>query len=428
MKKHNYYNIYINNFLTFLIFCFPFFIILGSAAINISVFLICIIILTKYFNEIKIYFFKNSVVIYIFLLFLYITVNEISKLNNLNLVLKTLGYFRYLIFTIGVSIVLEKTPKKLFSLYINLNLIMILLIGLDIFYQFIFNENVLGQSPGMCDALTQENCKRFSGVFGEELIAGSFICQIGLLMSFLKSEKKIKKIYLLILPLFIFNIILISGERNALLIFLITLFLIFYFKKKLLIFFLILIFLLGSIFVLGNKSKVINARFINVYEGVMGNSSLKIIDKVKENPWSYHYQAAVELFLKKPITGHGIKSFRVKCSETNIEKKIINEKNPHIFKGHAACSTHPHNYFLEFLAEQGLIGGILYLGLIIIVAGSIFKKIKQRKETFLCIAIGSLILAIIFPLKPSGSFLSTYNASVFFYIFGFFILSLRIKK
>ena len=169
----------------------------------------------------------------------------------------------------------------------------------------------------------------------------------------------------------------------------------------------------------------LNTRFINLYKGVNIVHNPTIIDKIKDNPWSYHYQAATELFLKKPIVGHGIKSFRIKCKETNIDKKIVNEKNLHRYKMYRACSTHPHNYFLEFLVEQGLIGGLFYMGLIIIVASSIYKKIKLNKEAFFSLAIGSLILAIIFPFKPSGSFLSTYNASVFFYILGFFMYSLK---
>ena len=426
MQNHNSINNYVNNFLLFLTFCFPLFIILGSASINISVTIMCIIILLKYFNEIKHYFFKNSFLVYLFFLFLYISVNQIFKFNGLDLFLKSLGYFRYIIFAIGIYIVLENTPKKKISFYLNLNLILIFLVGLDIFYQFYFYENIFGALPGMCDG-NQSNCQRFSGVFGEELIAGSFICQIGLLMLFLKSEIKSKNTNLLflILSLFIFNVILISGERNSLLIFFITIFFICFFKKKLFIFILILSFFLGTIFIWGSKNEVVNTRFINFYKGVNIVQNPTIIDKIKENPWSYHYQAATELFLTKPILGHGIKSFRVKCSETNIEKKIINEKDVHRYKDYRACSSHPHNYFLEFLAEQGLIGGAFYIGLIIIVVRNIYKKIKLNKKAFLSLAIGSLILAIIFPFKPSGSFLSTYNASVFFYILGFFMYSLK---
>ena len=426
MQNNNSINNYVNNFLLFLIFCFPLFIILGSASINVSVTMMCIIILLKYFNEIKLYFLKNSFLVYLFFLFLYISVNQIFKFNGLDLFLKSLGYFRYLIFAIGISIVLENIPQKKISFYVNLNLILIFLVGLDIFYQFFFYENIFGILPGMCDG-NQSNCQRFSGVFGKELIAGSFICQIGLLMLFLKSVIKSKNTNLLILisSLFIFNVILISGERNSLLIFFITIFFICFFKKKLVIFMLILSFFLGAIFIWGSKNDVINTRFINFYKGVNIVQNPTIIDKIKENPWSYHFQAATELFLTKPILGHGIKSFRVKCSETNIEKKIINEKDVHRYKDYRACSSHPHNYFLEFLAEQGLIGGVFYIGLIIIVVRSIYKKIKLNKEAFLSLAIGSLILAIIFPFKPSGSFLSTYNASVFFYILGFFMYSLK---
>ena len=181
--------------------------------------------------------------------------------------------------------------------------------------------------------------------------------------------------------------------------------------------------MLSTIFILATKYEPINKRFIELYSNVKIAPNGTFIEKIKENPWSYHYQASIELFLKKPITGYGIKSFRVKCLETNIDKKTI--ENNVYYKDYRACATHPHNYFLEFLVEQGLIGGIFYIGLIIMIISIIYKKKKHKKETFLCIAIGSLILAIIFPFKPSGSFLSTYNASVFFYILGFFMYSLK---
>ena len=426
MNNNNSINFYINNLLLFLIFCFPFFIILGSALINILVVIICVIVLLRYFNEIKFNFLEYKILIYLFFLFLYININEIFKSNNLDYFLKSLGYFRFLIFTIGIFIVLENVKKEQISFYINLNLILILLVGIDIFYQFYFNENIFGFLPGMCDS-NLSNCQRFSGIFNQELIAGSFISQIGLLMIILRKEIKLNNnnFILLFFTLFIFNVILISGERNALLIFLLTIFFIFFFKKKIIIFILILTFLVGTIFVLGKKSDSINTRFLNIYNGIKIVSNPTLIDKIKENPWSYHYQAAIELFLNKPISGHGIKSFRVKCAETNIDKKIVNEKNTERYKGYRACSSHPHNYLLEFLVEQGLIGGILYLGLIFIVFILIYKKTKSQKKTFLCIAVGSLILAISFPLKPSGSFLSTYNSSVFFYILGFFMYSLK---
>jgi O-antigen ligase len=86
------------------------------------------------------------------------------------------------------------------------------------------------------------------------------------------------------------------------------------------------------------------------------------INKIIESPWSYHYQAAIELFLEKPILGHGPKSFRTKCQDTNIDKKTREQSER--YHNHRACSTHPHSYFLEFLSEHGIVGGVFYLGLI----------------------------------------------------------------
>ena len=61
--------------------------------------------------------------------------------------------------------------------------------------------------------------------------------------------------------------------------------------------------------------------------------------------------------------------------------------------------------------------------MILIIFTSIYKKCKNNKDNNLLalILIGSLILAIIFPFKPSGSFFSTFNASILFYIFGFYL-------
>ena len=419
---------FLNNLLLFLIFCFPLFVIFGNAAMNISTVAISMIILFKFLNGMKFQLLNNSLLIYLTSLILFIFVNSIFKIDSFELFFKLIGYFRYLFLAIGVYIVLENINKKQISFFLNFNLILILLVGLDIIYQYIFNENIFGFLPGMCDEISK--CSRFSGVFGKELIAGSFMCQIGLLMLFLKMGSKfdITNLFIPILFFFIFLIIIISGERNAFLIFLISIFFISFFKKKFLSFLFITIFLLSCVFILAKKNETINDRFIDLYKGVniVPNSSL--IEKIKENPWSYHYQAAIELFLDKPFSGHGIKSFRVQCKETNIDKKIVSEKNPHRYKGYRACSTHPHNYFLEFLSEQGLMGGLFYLGLFIIVFINIKRKIRIQNEVFLSIAIGSLILAIIFPFKPSGSFLSSYNASLLFYILGFFMHSLKKVK
>jgi O-antigen ligase len=146
------------------------------------------------------------------------------------------------------------------------------------------------------------------------------------------------------------------------------------------------------------------------------------LKKITQNPWSLHYYAAIELFLEKPLIGHGPKSFRIKCENTKIDKDT--RDRIHYYRDYRACSTHPHNYLLEFISENGIIGGLFFIGLFFFIFFITYKKYKIP----ILISIGSLILAIILPFRPSGSFFSTFNASMFFYIFGFFLHYLNKDK
>ena len=126
-------------------------------------------------------------------------------------------------------------------------------------------------------------------------------------------------------------------------------------------------------------------------------------------------------YFLKTLYGQGPKSFRIACNKTEIEKYLIQN-----VKKYRACATNPHNYLLEFLSENGIIGGLFYLGFIFIIIYQILKiRKKKDAQNFLSIALGSLLLAILFPLKPSGSFFTTFNATILFYLVGFYLHYLK---
>jgi O-antigen ligase len=328
--------------------------------------------------------------------------------------------------------VFEKISEKKKIFFIYFNIIIIFLIKLDILYQFIFGRDFFGFTPGMCG----EICLRFSGVFGDELIAGSYLSQIGLLILMLFFNLDLNKSFynFFIKPfllIFFLLIILVTGERAALLIVIISFFFIFYFKKEIIKFFFIFLFLLTLIFFSSQKIKSINIRFVKLFDSWNVQSEENTtIKKINNSPWFIHYKAAIELFIEKPIIGHGPKSFRVKCANTNIDKEIRKKNVTDTDNFRTACASHPHNYLLEFLSEHGIVGGIFFIGLFCFLFIIIYKKVKNGKSEniIMLIGTGSLILAIIFPFKPSGSFFSTFNASMLFYIFGFFLYYLKKVK
>ena len=433
--KHNLFNITNINLskkiFLLLLFSFPLIMILRSAVINVTTLITSAIFLFFLIKKIETNLFKDRILIYLITFLFFIFVNTLFHYQDFALMLKSLGNYRYLILAVSVYFALDSVSEKSKKIFIYFNFYLVILIGLDIVYQYMAQKNIFGFAAGFCDEFGK-NCARFSGVFGDELIAGGYIAQVGLLVFFLlqiiKNQKSYpQKIIEFFYILFLFVIILITGERNAIIIFSLSILFFYFFQKKYLTLILIFLFFFISIFIVSQKINHVHSRFLNPVDN-LGNiyhgkkSSLK--EKIIDSPWMLHYKAATELFLERPIIGHGTKSFRVLCNGTDIQAKLKNQ-----ISRYSACSTHPHNYLLEFLAEHGLIGGMLFIGLIIGIVVKIFKiRNYGTKESVAAIGFGCLLLAIIFPFKPSGAFFSTFNASLLFYIMGFFLYYSRKVK
>ena len=401
----------------------PLIFIFRSASVNLATIILSFIILyflaSKKINTGNL--FKNLTLKYLFFFLLFIFLNSLYHQQSLLLVAKSIGNFRYLLLTIAVFYILENTDEYWIKILIYFNAILITLISLDIIYQYIFYENIFGFKPGMCPKGILEGCDRFSGIFNDEWIAGGYLAQIGLLFLILIfSLKFISKKYNILLffsMMLLFLTIILTGERNATLIFILSIFFFLIFNRNFKKLAYVLIFSISIIIFLGNFSKSIESRFINPLKSLNQYSLTQLYNKLQTSPWGNHYNAAVELFLEKPVLGHGPKSFRNVCNNTLIEKNLKDRESLY-----SSCSTHPHNYLLEFMSENGLVGGLFYIGFILIILFQILNfDPKTKFKNLSSLAIASLILAILFPFKPSGSFFSTFNATMFFYILGFYL-------
>ena len=134
------------------------------------------------------------------------------------------------------------------------------------------------------------------------------------------------------------------------------------------------------------------------------------------------FQTAITMWKEQPLTGFGLKSFRIKCWEMldkdNAERKIT--KRPQFI----SCSNHAHNYYLELLSETGIIGTSLMVIFFLILLKDCFnylRKYNQQKnpEMILLIPVIILIFLEIWPLKSTGSFFTTWGATFFWLNVGF---------
>lgn len=137
----------------------------------------------------------------------------------------------------------------------------------------------------------------------------------------------------------------------------------------------------------------------------LSSAELKIFKKDPQlfipNTYVKELYSGVATWRQNKIIGGGIDSFYLNC------KKSLND-----------CASHPHNYYIEILSEIGGVGLLIFL----LIFGKVFfdtfylKYLKKVKFDNLIIPFMFLFLAEIFPIKTSGSFFTTSNASFIFFI------------
>ena len=83
---------------------------------------------------------------------------------------------------------------------------------------------------------------------------------------------------------------------------------------------------------------------------------------------------------------------------------------------HFGCITHPHQIHFEILSEQGILGYILILYLIV---SFTFKNLKRaiKNENIYHLSNTVYLLIFFIPLLPGGGIFSTFNGILFWIIF-----------
>ena len=133
-------------------------------------------------------------------------------------------------------------------------------------------------------------------------------------------------------------------------------------------------------------------------------------------------RTAYNMFKDKPIVGHGPKMFRIICKE----KKYAVGKHP--------CMTHPHNFYIQLLAETGFIGFLFLfctLGYVLFAALRQFKCIifKQKRpftDYQVCLLAG--ILITVWPLSTNGNFFNNWLMITYCLPVGFYLQSIYSKN
>lgn len=391
-------------YITILLGFLPVGLIIGTGVSESIIIIINIIFLVIFIYQKNYLLLKKNQIVYLIIIWLYLIINCITANNSELSLSRSLFFFRYILLILAISHIFKnnKYQKIIFTIWSFI----IIIVTFDIFYEFFFKKNLLGYiSPDHTRIVSfMRDELRIGG-----LVLGFFLFVVNFWNSKLIENKTtfLIKITIYFIEILIFTGIFLTGERaNSLKGLLCFAFILFFFKSKKKLLLIVSILLVPIILFFSSEN--INQRYKTTYMNLLNNNKF-----IYNTEHGAHYDVALSIFAKYPILGVGNKNFRVECG-----KDIY--LNPKFTKTMGRCSTHPHQIYFEILAELGMVGFLLIFGFIFI---NIYKAIKiyfTSKNLILLSSISYLLSALV-PLIPSGSFFSSFNATIIWVNIGIMI-------
>jgi O-antigen ligase len=432
-----------NNFFLFIFILVPVLLITGPALPDISItfcslfFLFNFIILKKDYAFLQDSFFLISIAFWFSIIL--ISFFAFDKFRSFQdsiifirlLLIPTIGYF--LFFNN------ENRVKKTISVIF----VCVVFVIIDTLFQFFnysseigFQNDILGFSSDWYGRLT--------GPFGNELVPGAYVSKFGLLgylfFYFIKKKKYLNFFeisYLSIIGLVCFA----SGERMALATYFLALFfLLCFLKNKRFVFFssisvsILLISITIFFHPFYNDYKVISSthlhqgltieKYFNCSEDTLIKCSkiinlqpsfIKILKNFGSSAYGEIYTVGLNMFLDNPITGVGISNYQTYCIKISKYKNMMVNYD---------CASHPHNLYIQWLSEGGIITFISFLILLFGILYFLFYGCNKRIFTYVSIAC---ILILFWPIMSTGSLIKNWNGILTFYIIALCISLNRIK-
>ena len=422
------------NIVSFLYLLIPFLLITGPALPDIVITLgglfgiFYILYQKEYGNFIKLNLFRISIVFWLSLILIsFFSYNKTYSFQD------SLIFIRFLLIPFFCFFIFFK-DKKLFERLLLVLFVVVLFVNIDTLYQFInytskdgFKEDLLGFKSNWYGRLT--------GPFGDELIPGSYLSKFSLFgFVFLISKKKLEKnitiqsVYLSIIILVCY----ISGERMAFATFSLSLLLLLIFldgyRKSI-----ILSILIGALFIFlatylhpfyndfnviestqyhqgqkiekffqcENDTEKICSKIINIQPNFF-----EIIKNFDTSAYGEIYLLSFKMFLDNPITGIGINNFKYLCNYNELYKNMMINYE---------CASHPHNIYIQWLAEGGLIVFILFIVYLFFLVKFIVNNTGDKKYKIISIVI---VLIMFWPIMSTGSLIKNWFGVTTFFIIG----------
>ena len=397
LRKNN-----LNNFYSIIIIsCFPLFFLFSSLLTN----LFTVILIFLFLSEIKLKpknIIKDKIMLLLILFWFFILISLFTSIYFENSFSRSVGFLRFIFFSYALAYYFKLNNFRYFKIILLIWFFIFFITSTDLLIEYIFGHNLLGNSSYMPG--------RLSGFLGDELKIGNYY--LGFYFLILVFSIQFFKNQLLSFSIIIFFslIAILIGERSNSIKIILGLFIFLTFYEKIITRYKIMF--LGIIISCALILINFNTDFKNRYKAQFYNplKTEGIYNYIKGIPYGAHFSTAYEIFKQNPISGIGLKNFYFECGKDKyIDKEFA--------WNHSRCSTHPHQLHLEILSHIGIFGYLIFIYLFFYSIYFGYKNYLKNKNPYLLASLVFIFVSIFTPV-PSGSFFTTYGATIFWLNFG----------
>lgn len=369
-------------------------------------------------------YFKN-IFFYFFLFFWLVCIlSSFFSQQFIFSIMNSLFFIRFGIFSILIYYLVKNNPNFIKNFYYTTLCTLIVLLA-DAYFQKFFGVNITGNIP--------VTITKIHGLFGKKEILGTYLLRISPILLFIcLFQKKNINFFLIFFYVFVEPIIFYSGQRSIFYVSLIYIVCLILFvkhnRKAIAALIFLFIFLYYNLFLNKNynhrmiKDITVNYQMYKPYNYDV-DGKYKYLNFMFYSPnQTILWITSLNIFMDNKIIGAGPNTFRYICDKYK----------PKIDYEHNKCSTHPHNFAFQLLAEIGLVGFMIYacayFFLFKKIMINLYRKIFYQEDKNLPhSALIILILINFFPLITNGNFFNNYLSIINFLPFGF-LLFLAHKK
>ncbi len=400
----NFKNIENKNIL-FLFSILPVTLIVGSAASNGTILLINILFIIEILKKKELQFLINKWFYILLFLWFCLLANSIFIADNNDSLIRSVGFFRFVLLIFAFKYFIEKNNSDFKNITLGVWFIIFNIVTIDIFIEFFTGSNILGFSTefnGRIASFTGDELKIGNYYFGFILLSLCFFYQ--------NFYKKYQLLFYILLLIFLISSFFIGERSNFIKVFFICITFIFlidnqnYLKKILII---SLFFLISTFTIMNNeffKGRILN----EIIDPIKQEGIASFIDKSK---YGKHYFLAKKIYLENSIFGVGIKNYRI---ASRLPKYNSNENLD-------GSTTHPHQIHYEFLSETGIVGYIIFITFFLFTIIRGFMNFYKNNNPYI-LSSTLFLIATALPFLPSGSFFTSYGATIFWINFSFLII------